>query len=492
MKKGKQQQTVASPPKKILFVASEATPFIKTGGLADVAGALPKALAQLGVDVRVMIPKYSGIAEEIRNGMTHVYDGALPVSWRTKFVGVDSLQQDGVTWYFIDNEEYFRRDSCYGQFDEAERFSFFSRAVLNVLPAIDFFPDVIHLNDWQTALVPILLKAEHAGDERYAGIKTLLTIHNLKYQGVFGKDVVGDVLGIDWNYFNNGDLEYYGAVNFLKGGIIHADQLTTVSKTYADEIQQEEFGEGLDGLLRANATKLTGIVNGIDNDEFNPATDKNLSVNYSPTVELLSRKIDNKVALQKELGLPQGRSTPIVAMITRLVEPKGLDLVMRIIDEVLGQEDMQFVLLGTGDAAYENWFRELAWRMPDKVSVRLGFDAALAQRIYAGSTMFLMPSRYEPCGIGQLIAMRYGAVPVVRATGGLQDTVYKFDKRKHKGNGFTFDEYNAHELLFTLKKALALHKDMNAWKQVVVNAMTSDFGWHKSAAEYIKLYDKLQ
>ncbi len=478
---------------KVLYVASEAVPFVKTGGLADVAGSLPRALKDQGVDVRVILPKFSKISEEYRDKMEHIYDGTINVSWRTKFVGIDKYELDGVIYYFVDNEEYYYRDGVYGYDDDAERFSFFCRAVLNCLPALDFFPDVINANDWHAGLVPVLLKLEHNGDERYDNIKTLYTIHNLKYQGVFPKDVMSDVLGLDWRYFNNGDLEFYDAVNFMKGGIIYADFVSTVSKTYAQEIQYEYFGEHLDGLLRSRKDDLYGIVNGIDYNVYNPSTDKNLFVNYDNSNDLVAyeRKCDNKVKLQELLGLPQQRKVPMVSMVTRLVAAKGLDLVVRMMDELLQHEDFQFVLLGTGDKVYEDWFKGLAWRFPQKVSTNIYFSNELAQRIYAASDIFLMPSNYEPCGIGQLIAMRYGAAPVVRETGGLKDTVRQYDKYEKQGNGFVFSNYNAHEMMYAIKRALSTYGNFEVWLQIVSNAMNSDYSWKESAREYKELYEKL-
>ena len=478
---------------KVLYVASEAVPFIKTGGLADVAGSLPKALKKQGVDVRVVMPKYGKIAQEYLDKMEHIYDGEFTVSWRTKFLGIDKLELDGVTFYFIDNQEYFYREGFYGYGDDAERFSFFSRAVLEILPQENFWPDVIHTNDWHTALVNVYLRLDHIGDERYEKIKTVFTIHNLKYQGVFPKDVMGDVLGLDWQYFNNGDLEYYDAVNLMKGAIIYADNVTTVSRTYAQEIQYEYFGEGLDGLLRRRAGDLHGIVNGLDTELYNPATDRFLTepfMKYDST-NVVERKIDNKAALQRLLDLPVERQTPLVAMVTRLVEPKGLDLVIRILDELLEHEDMQFVLLGVGDRVYEDWFKELAWRHPTKVSSNIYFSDEMAQRIYAGASIFLMPSAYEPCGIGQLIAMRYGTIPVARATGGLVDTIIPYNKSTQEGNGFLFPDYNAHDMMYTLKKALTLFRDFNSWKALMQNAMNTDYSWARSAKEYKALYERL-
>ena len=474
---------------KVLYVAAEAVPFAKTGGLADVAGSLPKALKAEGMDVRVIMPKYSKIPEAYRSKMKHFYDGTLPVSWRNKYVGLDELDYNGVTFYFVDNEEYFGREGFYGYGDDAERFSFFSRAVLNLLPVLDFWPDVIHANDWHTGLVSVLLKLEHAGDERYEKIRTVYTIHNLKYQGVFPKGIMTDVLGLDWQYFNNGDLEFYDGVNFMKGGLIYSDYITTVSRTYAQEIQYDYFGEKLDGLLRQRQDTLFGIVNGIDYDIYNPLKDKNLVETYD--ADSLDRKLDNKVALQRQLGLPEGRDIPMIALVSRLVPPKGLDLIVRIMDELLQHEDMQFVVLGTGDKIYEDWFKGLAWRYPKKVSANIRFSNELAQRIYASAEIFLMPSDYEPCGIGQLIALRYGAVPVVRETGGLKDTVQQYDKYTNHGNGFLFKNYNAHELMFAIKKALGMRKNLEIWQKIVRNAMQSDYSWKESAKEYQALYEKL-
>ena len=478
---------------KVLYVASEAVPFVKTGGLADVAGSLPKALKKQGVDIRVVMPKYGKIDREYLDKMEHVYDGELTVSWRKKFLGIDKLVLDGVTFYFIDNQEYFYRDGFYGYGDDAERFSFFARAVLEIPQQEDFWPDVIHANDWHAALTNVYLRLHFMGDERYGKIKTIFTIHNLKYQGVFSKDVMEDVLGIDWKYFNNGDFEYYDAVNFMKAAIVFSDNVTTVSRTYAEEIQYDYFGEGLDGLLRNRAADLHGIVNGLDFDLYNPETDKYLTEPFTKfnVKNAMERKIDNKAALQRQLNLPVERQTPLVAMVSRLVEPKGLDLVIRVLDELLEHEDMQFVLLGVGDKVYEDWFKELAWRHPTKVSTNIYFSDEMAQRIYAASSIFLMPSAYEPCGIGQLISMRYGSIPVVRATGGLKDTVVPYNKATQKGNGFLFSNYNAHEMMSTIKKALTLFRDFNSWKILIQNAMQSDYSWARSAKEYKALYERL-
>lgn len=474
---------------KVLYVASEVVPFAKTGGLADVAGSLPQALKEENVDIRVIMPKYGKIDPKYTNAMEHVYDGELDVAWRKKYVGLDKYEKDGITYYFVDNQEYFGREGFYGYDDDAERFSFFCRAVLNLLPVMEFFPDVIHTNDWHAGLVNVLLKLEHMDDERYRDIRTLYTIHNLKYQGVFPKEVMSDVLGLDWKYFNNGDLEFYDAVNFMKGGIIYADYVSTVSKTYAEEIQYEYFGEHLDGLLRSRQDTLFGIVNGLDYHVYDPATDKNLFETYD--VNSRDRKADNKTELQNLLGLPRNRRTPMVALVSRLVAAKGLDLIVRMMDEILQHEDIQFVMLGTGDKEYEDWFKGLEWRFPNKVSANIKFSNELAQRMYAAADIFLMPSDYEPCGIGQLIAMRYGAVPVVRETGGLKDTVQQYDKYTKEGNGFVFGDYNAHEMMYALKRALSAYENFEEWQHIVANAMNTDYSWTNSAKEYKELYHKL-
>lgn len=475
---------------KVLFVAAEAVPFVKTGGLADVAGSLPKELKKQGVDVRVVMPKYSNIPEEYRNSMEFLHNTTVSVGWRKQYCGVEYLEHNNIPTYFIDNEQYFKRSGLYGYDDDNERFSFFSRAVLDMLPQIDFIPDVIHCNDWHTGLVSVFLKLEHSKDERYKDIRTIYTIHNLKYQGVFPKETVPNVLGLDWKYFNNGDLEFYDAVNYMKGGIIYSDYITTVSDTYAKEIQYEYFGEHLDGLLRSRAETLSGIINGIDYDEYDPLRDPHIFARYD--ANCIRRKADNKEGLQKQLGLPVRRDVPLLAVISRLVAPKGLDLFAHIIDEVLQNEDVQLVVLGTGDRQYEDLMRTLAWRYPTKVSSNILFDNQLAHRIYAASDIFIMPSQYEPCGIGQLIALHYGTIPVVRETGGLKDTVEAYNKYEKTGNGFTFVNYNAHELLGAMKRALSAYEDFSIWEAIVKNAMDSDYSWKQSAAQYKELYSRLK
>lgn len=475
---------------KVLFVASEAVPFIKTGGLADVAGSLPKELQAQGIDVRVVVPKYSKIPTKYTSKMKNIYKGIVNVAWRQQYCGVEYLEYDGIKTYFIDNEQYFKRSELYGYDDDAERFSFFCRAVLDMLPQIDFVPDVIHCNDWHTGLVSVILKAEHAQSELYANIRTIYTIHNLKYQGIFGKEIMGDVLGLDWKHYNDGGLEYNNCVNFMKGGIVYSDFITTVSDTYAKEIQYQYFGEGLDGLLRERWQDLRGIVNGIDYDIYNPKTDKEIFVNYDQST--VEKKAANKVKLQEQLGLPMRRDVPMLAIVARLVAPKGLDLVAHIIDELVQNEDVQLVVLGTGDKEYEDLFKTLAWHYPTKVSANITFSNDLAHRIYAASDIFLMPSQYEPCGIGQLIALHYGSIPVVRETGGLKDTIQNYNKYAKVGNGFTFPNYNAHEFLFTIKRALCYYSDSSIWEKIVQNAMNSDYSWKQSAKQYKELYHSLK
>ncbi len=475
---------------KVLYVASEAVPFVKTGGLADVAGSLPKELKKNGVDVRVVIPKYSGIKEEYRNNMKHVGDGEINVAWRKKYLGIDEYDYQNVPFYFIDNQEYFYRDGYYGYPDDVERFTFFCKAVLEMLPKIDFWPDIIHMNDWQTGLISVYLKLERINDERYSKIKTIYTIHNLKYQGRFWKGYMSDVLGLDWKYFNNGDLEYFDDINFMKGAIVYSDKVTTVSRTYAKEIQDPYFGEGLEGMLQKRDADLSGIVNGLDYDDYDPETDKYIPFKYN-VKNAIANKGSNKEALQAKLGLPVSRNIPMIGMVTRLVEAKGLDLVTRIMDELLEYEDVQFVLLGTGDRKYEDWFKGLVWRYPKKVSANIYFNNELAHQIYAASDMFLMPSQYEPCGIGQLIALRYGSVPIVRSTGGLKDTVEAYNAYTNTGNGFIFNNYNAHEVLFSIKRAIDVVTDYNKHGRIIENAMTADYSWSESAKQYKELYSSL-
>jgi len=474
---------------KVLCVGSEAAPFIKTGGLADVLGALPWALKETGVDVSLVIPKYKGIGEEFTEQMETVYEGTVALAWRESYLGVKKLNYNGVDVYFIDNEYYFGRDGLYGYFDDAERFGYFCRAVLAMLPNIGLKPDVIHTNDWHTGILGAYLKEDFMQDPFYAGIASIYTIHNLKYQGMFDRSVVEDVLGLPLRIYYNGNIENSGAVNFMKAGMCYADYVTTVSPTYAREIHYPYFGEGLEQYVSICTGKIEGILNGLNEAVYDPTTDKAIVANYNLKNFDEGKKL-NKEALQKELGLPVNRDVPVLAMVTRLVEAKGMDLLLRVMDEIM-QEEIQMVILGTGDRVYEDAVRDLERRYPDRVAVRIMFDEGLSRRIYASADFFLMPSRYEACGLSQMIAMRYGAVPIVRETGGLKDSVKPFDKYTAEGNGLTFVNFNAHEMLYAVKRGLSLYAQPVFFEQLVKNAMESDNSWERSARAYADLYYKV-
>lgn len=473
---------------KVLFVATECAPFIKTGGLADVIGALPKELLNQNIDVRVVLPKYEEILSCYKDKMTTIHIGEAPVGWRRQYVGVELLELNGITYYFIDNEYYFKRLGLYGFYDDAERFAYFNQAVLEVLPDIDYQPDVIHCHDWQAALIPLYVKTHYANHSFYDNVKTVFTIHNLKYQGIFPKEILGDILGLGDEYFTIDHVEFNGCVNYLKTALMHADMLTTVSETYASEIQDPYYGEKLDGLLRVRADQLYGIVNGLDYCSYDPMNDPSISYPFRSSQ---SKKHQNKRELQRDLGLPISDKTPLVAVVSRLVEQKGFDLVFHILDQLLEMNEVQLVVLGTGDHVYESFFRDAAERYPNKVSAHFTFNESFARKIYAASDMFLMPSRFEPCGIGQLIALRYGSAPIVRETGGLVDTVTPFNEETMKGNGFSFKDYNAHDLLFTINRAISMYKDENTWAELMKNMTKIDYSWSKSAKAYVALYEKL-
>lgn len=474
---------------KLLFAAAEAAPFIKTGGLADVIGALPRALKQAGADIRVVLPKYKGIPDAYKEKMTLKGVTQVQLGWRSQYCGIEEYDDDGIPIYFVDNEFYFGRDGVYGYGDDGERFAFFNKAVLDMLPEIGFKPDVIHCHDWHTGMVPLLLQDKYAHDPFYDNIQTVYTIHNLLYQGVFPYAVFGELLGLDNRHFTDGGAEYYGNVNFMKAGIVYSGKVTTVSPTYAHEIRTAYYGYGLDGLLSSIGDKLTGIVNGIDTKSYNPNTDKSLATRYKSSI---AKKRENKTALQAELGLPVNIKTPLIGIVSRLVEPKGLDLVVRVLDELLYGNDVQVVVLGTGEAEYEEWFRQAAYRHPNQLSVQIRFSEALSRNIYAASDMFLMPSMFEPCGISQLLAMRYGSVPIVRETGGLNDTVHAYNEYTGTGNGFSFASYNAHDMLHTIRRALAFYNEDAHWKKIVQNGMSEDFSWLASAKEYLNIYEQLR
>lgn len=474
---------------KVLFVASEAVPFSKTGGLADVAYALPKALRNLEVDARIMISKNFNLMPEVEEKLELLTHFEVEVGWRKQYVGIETVEYEGIPYYFVDNEYYFKRNNLYGYYDDGERYSYFSKAVLESIKYIDFIPDIIHVNDWHTGIIPLLLQESYGHYEKYKDIKTVLTIHNLKYQGIFGQEVLGDLLNLGGHYRTDSRIEFYGDVNYLKGGIHFANAITTVSETYAQEIGYEFFGERLDGDLRSNSAKLKGIVNGIDYDQYNPKTDPLIYKNYDG--RSLKSKKDNKTYIQEKLKLPVQPDVPMIGMVTRIVDMKGFDLIEHVFHEILSQ-DIQMVVLGTGSTHYENMLKYFASIYPNKLRVLLEFNNQMAHQIYASSDMYLMPSLFEPCGLSQLIAMRYGTIPIVRETGGLKDTVGPYNQFTGEGTGFTFKNYNAHEMLFQIQEALKLYySEAETWKNMVKRAIKVDSSWKKSAKIYKKLYEGL-
>ena len=475
---------------KVLFAASESVPFVKTGGLADVVGALPPVLRAEGVDVRVILPKYTAIAEELKQQMRQVASFEVDLGWRKQYCGIETVSYAGVTWYFVDNEYYFGRPYIYGLGgDEYERYGFFCRAVLNALPWIDFVPDVLHCHDWQTGMIPALLRIQYAHIPLYANIRTIQTVHNLQYQGIFGVKDVQDCLGLGDSLFTADKLEAYGMANYLKSGLVYADEITTVSPSYAEEITTEYYGERLDGLLRARNNVLHGILNGIDVQEYNPEIDPVIAENYQITT--LSGKAACKAALQRGLGMQEDPSIPVVGMVTRLSNQKGLDLIDNVIAEMMKQ-DIQLVVLGMGDEKYVNMLKWAASAYPGRVAARFEMNHDLAHHIYAGADIFLMPSQFEPCGLSQMISMRYGTVPVARETGGLRDTVLSYNEYTGDGNGFTFFNYNAHDMLFTLKRALDYYRnEKQTWQLLMQRGMEGDYSWAHSAKEYVRLYEDL-
>jgi len=468
----------------VLFVTSEAVPLAKTGGLADVAGALPKALKQEKVNVSVMLPKYNTIEEKWLQQFTFVKDFKVQFGWREQFCGIWQGEIEGIPYYLIENEFYFYRDQLYGYGDDAERFVFFNVAVMEALLQLQLQLDVIHCNDWQTGLIPLLIKHRYKENENLASIKTIFTIHNLMYQGVFNLDLMCELLGMNsWDEACKG-IEHYGDANMMKAGLQFADKITTVSPTYAQEIQTEYYGECLNGLLQYRHDDLVGIINGIDETIFDPMADPYIATPYRHS---LARKQKNKLDLQKELSLPIDAKVPILGVVSRLVEQKGFDLFMPIMDELL-EQNIQLVVLGSGDEKYERFFYELTLRYPNKVCFWRGYSERIASKVYAASDIFLMPSRFEPCGLSQLIALQYRAVPIVRETGGLKDTIKAYNEYTCEGNGFSFSTYNAHEFLFTIKRALELYNDKAVWKRIVENGARDSYSWKHSANHYKQLY----
>jgi len=469
---------------KVLYATSEALPFAASGGLADVAGALPHAMRVRLIGCRVVLPLYQDVPEELKKDLVFLTSLSVPVAWRRQYCGVFKAQYKGVVYYLLDNQYYFKRPGLYGHYDDAERFAFFSRAVLEMISYIDFKPDILHFNDWQCALAPVYFNLYYKKLDAYKGMKTIYTIHNLQFQGKYGMEILEDVFGIP--YETSRIVEFNGVINLMKGGIQAADCVTTLSPTYSREILDPWFAHGLDGVLRENAGKLYGILNGIDTDKYNPATDPLIWANYSP--EDMSGKMENKRLLQELIGLPQRPEVPVVAMISRLVPQSGFELVKSAFERLL-KEDIQFILLGSGDWIYESFFREIQASYQSKMRYTPGFSPELSHKIYAGSDIFLMPSKTEPCGMNQMIACRYGTVPVVRETGGLKDTIT--DCADQNGIGFTFKEYDHEEMMKAVYRALESYRDKEFWSELMSRCMNIDFSWGRSANEYIRLYRTL-
>lgn len=469
---------------RILMTGAECAPFAKTGGLADVIGTLAREMKNLGCDIRLMLPFHRIIKDQYRERVRHMASFSVDIGWRSQYVGIELYDWDGLPVYFIDNEHYFGHAIyCGGNF-EGEQYAFFSRAVIEALPVIGFKPDIIHVNDWHTAIIPLLLKTQY--DLHPQGrAKTVLTIHNLAYQGRFNFGYASHLLGIDDRYFHQEYVEFHGDANFLKAGIVFADKLVTVSPTYAQEIRTPYYGEGLEGILQTRSDDLIGILNGIDTKIFNPADDALIPYPYD--VSSLSKKQKNKEALIAELGLEIGPKTPLIGMVTRLTKQKGIDLVLRVFDEII-HAGAGFVLIGTGERDYEHFFRGIAHRTGNRAQGVTLFDDRLAHRIYAGCDFFLMPSMFEPCGLAQMIALNYGTLPIVRATGGLKDTVRPYNEHTDEGNGFSFDNFNAHDMLNTVRYALSVYRQKTRLKLLQKRAMKQDWSFQKSALAYAKLY----
>ena len=478
------------PECRVLFAAFEASPFMKTGGLGDVAGALPKYLCDIGVDTRLIMPLFAGIGEDYRSKMKKIAEFYVPFSWRNQYLGLYELQHKNTIVYFLDNEYYFKRDKAYGYFDDGERIAFFSKALLESIEYMEFDPDILHLNDWHTALSAVYLREMYQGLEKFRKIKTIFTIHNLKFQGKFDPNMIKDPLDLDRYPNAKRQLLEKDAVNFMLGALNYSDYLTTVSPTYAEEVKDAFFGEGMQEVFSRRASIFRGIVNGIDYDVYNPMTDKNIFVNYGPLS--YENKKKNKINFQKELGLEEREDVCIIGLVSRLTEQKGMDLLCTIFEEMMDTKDVEFIMLGQGDKKYEDAFRYFENKYRGRVSSSICFSEERSRRIYAASDLLLVPSIFEPCGLSQLIAMRYLTLPVVRKTGGLKDTVIPYNKFTKEGTGFAFQNINAHELLFTIKDAVDLfYNDKETFKTLVDNTTKYDYSWNTSAKEYKKLYKEL-
>lgn len=476
---------------QVLMAAFEAAPFFKTGGLGEVAGSLPSALKKENVEVRLILPKAAALPERFAAKLRHIADFKVPVGWRWQYCGVEELKYKYVTYYFLDNEYYFKRDGLYGYGDEAERMAFFAKAVLESIQYLpDFQPDIVHCNDWHTALTPVFLREQYMAAPEYARMKTVFSVHNLKYQGQFGGYLLGDLLGLTSGPALS-QLIYDNDLNYMCGALCYSDRLLTVSPTYADEVCTPSYGEGLDAVFRRRRNRLRGILNGIDYKVYNPENDKNLPAVYSASD--MAGKAICKAELQKRLNLPENPEAPLLAVVSRLTEQKGLDLLLHILQELLQtQPDVQLAVLGLGDERYEHDFGWFSNNFANQVAYRREFDDNLAHNYYAGADLLLMPSRFEPCGLAQMIAMRYGTLPLVRETGGLKDSVLPYNRFTGEGTGFSFANYNAHEMLFTLQNALDLYRtEPEVWQGLMTQAMQQDFSWQRSAKEYAGLYREL-
>lgn len=474
---------------KILFAAAECAPFFKTGGLGDVAGALPKELAKQGNDIRVVLPYFSKMPDKYKEQCEDLFSFYVNVGWRHQYCGLKQLEMNGVTYYFIDNQYYFGREGLYGYFDDGERFAFFQMALIEMMERIEFIPELLHVNDYHTAMVPFLLKEKYRWIDAYKDIRTVLTIHNIEFQGQYASDVLPDLFGMGTERYDDGTVQMAGALNFMKAGILYADRVNTVSPSYAEEIKTPEFGSGLDVILRMEDGKLSGILNGIDYDINDPETDPALKYHYSVTD--LAPKKANKADLQELMGLPIREDVPLMAVVSRLTYQKGFNLLL---DELhnLMKQDVQLVLLGTGDPDFENGFRYFADAYPDKCSVSISFDVKLAQKMYAGADIFLMPSAFEPCGLSQMISMRYGTLPVVHEIGGLRDTVRPFNPVTGEGTGFGFNDFSSYQFMKAMEKAIELyHASQPAWQKLMTQAMSTDFSWETASKNYAALYDGL-
>lgn len=476
---------------RVLYAIFEADPFIKTGGLGDVGGSLPSAVCKEGADMRVILPKLDSIPAEYKDKMRKIAEFSVPLSWRNQYCGVEMLRRKGVIYYFIDNEYYFKRPAPYGYDDDGERIAFFCKAVLESLQWIpDFSPDILHCNDWHTALIPVFLREQYMALPAYARMRTVFSVHNLKFQGIFPGHLLGDVLGLSDSKPAADQLSCGDAVNYMQGALYYSDRLTTVSPSYAEEIKTSWYGEHMNEIFRQRQSVLTGILNGIDLYRYSPGRDACIARKYNSSTFRKGKPV-NKAALQKELGLKQDPDAPLIVMISRLTEQKGMDLVLGILEELL-EEDLQLAVLGVGDEKYENALSYYQGLMPGKVSACLTFDLELSSRFYAGADFLLMPSKFEPCGLSQMIAMRYGTIPVVRETGGLKDSVIPYNQFEDTGDGFSFANYNAHEMLFALKRGIELYREnRKSWDALVRRAMKKDFSWKRSARQYIKLYEEL-